>query len=138
VTRPPIDLDALEERRDGTIRYRLRRPFSDGTTHVEFDAAELVERLAALVPAGPLCQVSYHGALAPGAAVRWQIVPGPVQQRLPLPPAQMRRDRRAAARDKPVRTRHTAEPESAILCRRCDSPMLIVAVEDATDGTRSK
>jgi hypothetical protein len=140
VTRPPIDLDALEERRDGRIRYRLRRPFSDGTTHVEFDAAELVERLAALVPAGPLCQVSYHGALAPGAAVRWQIVPGPVQQRLPLPPAQMRRDRRAVAREKkrPARARQPAEPESAIRCRRCDSPMLIVAVEDATDSTRDE
>jgi len=140
VTRPPIDLDALEEGADGRIRYRLRRPFSDGTTHVEFDAAELVERLAALVPAGPLCQVSYHGALAPGAAVRWQIVPGPVQQRLPLPPAQMRRKRRAAWREKkkPARARHSTEPESSIRCRRCDSPMLIVAVEDATDGGRSR
>jgi hypothetical protein len=57
------------------IRYRLLRPFSDGTTHVEFTPAELAQRLRALAPAGRSPRITYHGVLAPHAATRRQIVP---------------------------------------------------------------
>ena len=39
--------------------------------------AELIEKLAALVPPPRLNLVRYHGVLAPNAADRQQIVPGP-------------------------------------------------------------
>ena len=50
---------------------------SDGTTHLLFSPSELIEKLAALVPPPRLNLVRYHGVLAPHAADRSRIVPGP-------------------------------------------------------------
>ena len=35
---------------ENTSTYELKRPFSDGTTHVVFSACQLLQRVAALVP----------------------------------------------------------------------------------------
>ena len=46
----------------------------DGTTGFAFEPIELVERLAALVPAPGGHLVRYHGVLGPAARWRWQVV----------------------------------------------------------------
>ena len=48
--RPPVAQDRLAWTDDGQVRLELRRPWSDGTTHLLFDPVELLERLAALTP----------------------------------------------------------------------------------------
>ena len=58
----------------------LTTPWSDGTHQLVFSPEELLEKLAALVPPPRLNLVRYHGVLAPNAADRGQIVPGPQQE----------------------------------------------------------
>ena len=51
--------------------------WSDGTYQIVLSPEGLLEKLAALVPPPRLNLVRYHGVLAPNAAHRAQIVPGP-------------------------------------------------------------
>ena len=53
------------------------RARNDGTYRIVLAPEELIEKLAALVPPPRLNLVRYHGILAPNAADRAQIVPGP-------------------------------------------------------------
>ena len=73
--RGPLATERLTRRRDGRLAYRLKRPWSNGATHVIFDPQELVEKLAALVPPPRFHMVRYHGVLAPAAKWRSEIVP---------------------------------------------------------------
>ena len=57
--------------------YRLRRPWSDGTSAIVFEPLAFLERLAALVPRPRAHLLTYHGVLAPAAQWRDRIVPGP-------------------------------------------------------------
>jgi hypothetical protein len=77
ILRPPIAHDRLRELADGRFQLRLKRPWSDGTTHLVFDGPELVARLAALVPPPRVHTVRYHGVFAPNAKLRPAIVPRP-------------------------------------------------------------
>ncbi len=49
----------------------------DGTTHIRLTPAELIEKLAALVPPPHLNLIRYHEILAPATRDRDQILPGP-------------------------------------------------------------
>lgn len=60
---------------DGRLRYRFKRPWRDGTTHIVMEPLELLERLSALVPA-PRAHLTRHaGVLDPAAKWRSLIVP---------------------------------------------------------------
>jgi len=59
------------------LTFRLKTPWSDGTTHLLLSPLELIEKLAALVPPRRLNLVRYHGILAPNARHRRQVVPAP-------------------------------------------------------------
>ena len=73
--RPPIAQDRIELTGDGRVWLRLRRRWSDGTTQLLFDPAELLERLAAITPRPRVNLILYHGVLAPRAKWRGFIVP---------------------------------------------------------------
>ena len=77
VARPPIATDRLSRLADGSLCYRLRQAWRDGTTHVVLDPLELIERLVALIPAPRANQLRYHGVLAPCASYRAAVVPSP-------------------------------------------------------------
>ena len=47
------------------LTFRLKTPWSDGTTHLVLSPLERIEKLAALVPPPRLNLVRYHGILAP-------------------------------------------------------------------------
>ena len=49
-SRPPMSNGRLSLLPDGRLLYRLKRRWSDGTTHIIYEPMELMERLAALVP----------------------------------------------------------------------------------------
>ena len=74
-SRQRIALERLEVLCDGRLLYRFKRPWRDGTTHVVFQPLELLEKLAALVPAPRAHLVRYHGLIAPAAKWRALIVP---------------------------------------------------------------
>jgi hypothetical protein len=73
--RPPVAQDRLQWTDDGQIRLALRRPWSDGTTHLLFDPVELLERLAALTPRPRVNLILYHGVL--GARAAWLSMSSP-------------------------------------------------------------
>ena len=51
------------------------KKWRDGTSHIIFQPLELMERLAALVPAPRFNMIRYSGVLAPSAAWRQRIIP---------------------------------------------------------------
>lgn len=57
------------------MRYQLRTPWRNGTTHVEWDPVDFIARLAALVPPPRAHLTRFHGVFAPNAALRAQLTP---------------------------------------------------------------
>ena len=72
--RPPIAQDRLHELPDGRIQLQLKTPWSDGTTHVIYEALDLIAKLAALIPRPHKNLILYHGVLAANAAWRKRAV----------------------------------------------------------------
>ncbi len=76
VARPPVATERLSRLADTRLLYRLKRRWRNGTTHMIFEAEELLEKLVSLVPPPRAHQVRYYGVLAPCARRRAQVVPG--------------------------------------------------------------
>ena len=76
VSRPPVATERLSLTRGGNVRYALKTPYRDGTTHVIFEPEDFVARLAALVPKPRAHLTRYHGVFAPASPDRAKIVPG--------------------------------------------------------------
>jgi hypothetical protein len=95
--RPAISLERLSIDGDGLVVYQLKRPFSNGTTHVLFEPLDFIARLAALVPRPRSHLLRYHGLFAPNARHRRLIVPcppahtaaKPAEHDSPTPPARL-------------------------------------------------
>jgi hypothetical protein len=75
VARPPLAAGSLQQISEDEYSFKLKTPWSDGTTHMIFSTLELIEKLAALVPPPRQNLVRYHGVLAPNAKLRSQVVP---------------------------------------------------------------
>jgi hypothetical protein len=50
ITRPAVSEKRLSLTEHGQLRYSLKNPWRDGTTHVIFEPLDFIARLAALVP----------------------------------------------------------------------------------------
>ena len=59
----------------GLVRYTLKTPYRDGTTHVIFEPLDFIARLAALVPKLRVHLTRFHGVFAPHSALRAEITP---------------------------------------------------------------
>jgi hypothetical protein len=57
----------------GLVRYPLKTPYRDGTTHVLFEPLDFIPRLAALAPKPRVNLTRYHGVFAPHSAHRAQV-----------------------------------------------------------------
>jgi len=75
VTRPMIALERLSVTPQGNVRYALKTPYRDGTTHVIFEPLDFLARLASLVPSPRVNLTRFHGVFAPNACLRNKIVP---------------------------------------------------------------
>ena len=51
ISRPAVSEQRLAQTSEGNIRYRLKTPYKDGTTHVIFEPLDFLAKLAALVRA---------------------------------------------------------------------------------------
>ncbi len=91
VARPAVATRRLSLTRRGDIRYSLKTPYRDGTTHVIFEPLDFIARLAALVPRPRVNLTRFHGVFAPNSRWRARITP--------------------ARRGKPSATAHTTEPQ---------------------------
>ncbi|MBN2714830.1 MAG: transposase [Deltaproteobacteria bacterium] len=75
VARPPLATGSLQRISDDEYSFKLKTPWSDGTTHLILSPLEIIEKLAVLVPPPRQNLVRYHGVLAPNAKLRSQVVP---------------------------------------------------------------
>jgi len=60
---------------NGNIRYQLKTPYRDGTTHVIFEPLDFIAKLAALIPKPRVNLTRYYGVFAPNNKWRAQVTP---------------------------------------------------------------
>ena len=77
IARPALSEDRLSLAANGNVILKLKTPYSNGTTHINFSPLEFVEKLAALVPRPRIHLIRFHGLFAPHAKHRKLIVPNP-------------------------------------------------------------
>ena len=60
---------------NGNVRYQLKTPYRDGTTHVIFEPLDFIAHLAALVPKPRVNLTRFHGVFAPNSKHRARVTP---------------------------------------------------------------
>jgi Putative transposase len=60
ISRPAVAIQRISRTADGRVRYTLKTPYRDGTTHVMFEALDFLARLAALVPSPGVNLTRFH------------------------------------------------------------------------------
>ena len=100
VARPAVATDRLALTPQGNVRYTLKTPYRDGTTHIILEPLDFIARLAALVPKPRVNLTRFHGVFAPScppfgcnSALRHHVTPASRGQRKPIDaktPAQRR------------------------------------------------
>ena len=75
ISRPAVSEKRLSLTRGGNIRYQLKTPYRDGTTHVIFEPLDFIARLAALVPKPRVNLTRFHGVFAPNSKHRALVTP---------------------------------------------------------------
>ena len=83
ITRPPIAEQRLSLTSTGNVRYALKTPFRDGTTHVIFNPLDFIGKLVALIPRPRVNLTRYHGVFAPNCAWRAGVSPSRRGKRQP-------------------------------------------------------
>ncbi|MCP4494354.1 MAG: IS91 family transposase, partial [Gammaproteobacteria bacterium] len=61
ISRPALSEKRLSLTSGGNIRYQLKTPYSDGTTHVIFEALDFISKLASVVPKPRVNLTRFHG-----------------------------------------------------------------------------
>lgn len=75
VSRPTVSEQRLALTSHGQVRYELKTPYRNGTTHVIFQPLDFIAKLAALVPKPRVNLTRFHGLFAPNSKHRGQITP---------------------------------------------------------------
>ena len=75
ISRPAVSEKRLSLTRGGDVRYQLKTPYRDGTTHVIFEPLDFIARLAALVPKPRVNLTRFHGVFAPNSKHRARVTP---------------------------------------------------------------
>ena len=76
IARPAVSEKRLSLTRGGNVRYQLKTPYKDGTTHIIFEPLDFIARLAALVPKPRVNLTRFHGVFAPNSKHRALVTPG--------------------------------------------------------------
>jgi hypothetical protein len=75
ICRPAVSEKRLSLTTNGNIRYQLKNPYRDGTTHVIFEPLDFIAKLAALVPRPRVNLTRFHGVFAPNSKHRALVTP---------------------------------------------------------------
>ena len=75
INRPAVSEKRLSLTTSGQVRYQLKTPYRDGTTHVMFNPLDFLARLAALVPRPRVNLTRFHGVFASNSAWRSRVTP---------------------------------------------------------------
>ena len=131
VSRPPVASERLALTASGQVRYTLKTPYRDGTTHIVLEPLDLMARLAALVPKPRMHLTRYHGVFAPHSQYRSAVTPAHRGRGAAPPPVS------DADPTKPSTPRHVAMSWARRLkrvfgveiesCTRCGGQLKIIA-----------
>jgi hypothetical protein len=80
--RPAVSEERLSQASNGDIIYKLKKPWTDGTTAVIFSPLEFLEKLASLVPPPRIHLTRFHGILAPHSQFRKLVVPQKPEEKI--------------------------------------------------------
>ena len=75
MSRPPVSTERMALTSSGHVRYPLKTPYREGTTHVVIEPLDFMARLAALVPPPRMHLTGYHGVFAPHSKLRAAVTP---------------------------------------------------------------
>jgi len=75
ITRPAVSTKRLALTRNGRVRYELKTPWRNGTTHVIFEPLDFISRLVSLVPKPRVNLTRFHGVFAPNSKYRAMVTP---------------------------------------------------------------
>ena len=75
ITRPAVSMKRLSLTRNGQVRYELKTPWRNGTTHVIFEPLDFISRLVSLVPKPRVNLTRFHGVFAPNSKYRARVTP---------------------------------------------------------------
>ncbi len=73
ISRPAVSEKRLSLTPNGNVRYQLKTPHRDRTTHVIFEPLDFIARLAALVPKPRVNLIRFHGVFAPNSRYRRRV-----------------------------------------------------------------
>ena len=77
ISRPAVSVHRLSLTPQGKVRYELKTPYRNGTTHMIFEPLDFISKLAALVPVPAANLTRFHGVFAPNSQYRTQIINRP-------------------------------------------------------------
>jgi len=131
IGRGPVASERLALTASGQVRYTLKTPYRDGTTHIVLEPLDLMARLAALVPKPRMHLTRYHGVFAPHSQHRAAVTPAQRGRGAATPPVS------GADPTKPSTPRHVAMSWARRLkrvfgveiecCARCGGELKIIA-----------
>jgi len=75
IARPAVSTKRLSMTRNGQVRYELKTPWRNGTTHVIFEPLDFISRLVALIPKPRVNLTRFHGVFAPNSKHRAEVTP---------------------------------------------------------------
>ena len=92
IARPEVSTKRLSLTRNGQLRYELKTPWRNGTTHVLFEPLDImyrmcgmpraqgcagaaISRLVSLIPKPSVNLTRFHGVFAPNSTYRAQVTP---------------------------------------------------------------
>ncbi len=75
IARPAVSAKRLSMTRNGRVRYELKTPWRNGTTHVIFEPLDFISRLVALIPKPRVNLTRFHGVFAPNSKHRAEVTP---------------------------------------------------------------
>jgi len=78
--RPALSEERLTQRADGRIVVKLKKNWSDGTSHIVLTPMDLMARLVALIPPPRKNQIRYFGIWAPNAKLRKKAIPEQISE----------------------------------------------------------
>jgi hypothetical protein len=73
ISRPAISEQRLSMTDHGKVRYELKTPYREGTTHVFFDPLDFIGKLSALIPPPRLNLTRFFGVFAPNSNLRARV-----------------------------------------------------------------
>jgi hypothetical protein len=106
ISRPAISEQRLNMTQNTKVRYELKTPYRDGTTHVFFSPLDFIGKLAALILPPKLNLTRFFGVFAPNSNLRAQVT---VSQRGKNSPKRVNKEHSQS--DKPYHARSMSWPQ---------------------------